>query len=255
MDVLISWSGSASHSLALALYGWLPTVLPFVEPWVSSEDIAKGRRWGQELAEKLRTCQYCVACIAPGTEREPWVNFEAGAIAKVLDESHVSPLLLGVDQRALVGLPLSQFQCTDFSEEEMLKLLRSMNSAAGELMSDLDVRRNLRNTWRTLEKEVEAIPLDEVQNDEDEEQDEEQEGVLDKGEEAVLVEVASWGELTVTALQIAQDVETSLLKTQYYLDRLVSSGYLFDRLARRGAREYGITPKGRAYVIEKDLEE
>ena len=44
VKVFISWSKEPSLTLAKILRGWLPSVLnDQVEPWVSSEDIEKGR--------------------------------------------------------------------------------------------------------------------------------------------------------------------------------------------------------------------
>jgi hypothetical protein len=227
--------------------------LPFVEPWVSSEDIAKGKRWGQELGRRLQACQYCVACITPGTEVEPWVNFEAGAIAKSLDAAHVSPILLGVEQSDLDGLPLAQFQCTKFSEREMLKLLRSINAAAGSPLADQDLIRNLRNTWTALFKRVERISLERVDEDEDDDEDDGVE-VLDELEEDILVRMARLGDETADADSIARHIGATLVRTQYYLDRLVGMNYLYDRLNTRYPTEYGILPAGRAYVVENDLD-
>ena len=45
MKVLISWSGALSHGVALALRTQLPMFIQAVQPWVSSEDIAKGALW------------------------------------------------------------------------------------------------------------------------------------------------------------------------------------------------------------------
>ena len=50
MDIFVSWAGRDSHAIALVLRQWLPRVLPFVRPWVSSEDIRKGTRWSDEFS-------------------------------------------------------------------------------------------------------------------------------------------------------------------------------------------------------------
>jgi hypothetical protein len=40
VKIFISWSGDRSHQLAQALHGWLPLVLPYVEPWLSQANKA-----------------------------------------------------------------------------------------------------------------------------------------------------------------------------------------------------------------------
>ena len=59
------------------------------------------------------------------------MNYEAGSIGKFVEQSRVSPPLLGVRQDELAELPLSQFQCTEFRKDEILKLFESINTAAG----------------------------------------------------------------------------------------------------------------------------
>ena len=83
MKVFISWSGELSHRIALHLKEWLPVVLPFVDAWVSSEDIPKGTRWGTELATQLEGTNSGIVCLVPGNLNESWLNFEAGALSKV----------------------------------------------------------------------------------------------------------------------------------------------------------------------------
>ena len=111
LRVFLSWSGEASHAFASILHDWLPTVLHVVDPWMSSKDIAKGKRWDAEIGDNLEQARYCIVCVTPGVECEPWVNFEAGAVSKIVKDSYVSPLLVGVSVSDLGGLPLSLFQC------------------------------------------------------------------------------------------------------------------------------------------------
>ncbi len=40
--VFLSWSGQKSHEVALALRNWLHEIVNDLDPWMSSEDIAKG---------------------------------------------------------------------------------------------------------------------------------------------------------------------------------------------------------------------
>jgi hypothetical protein len=42
-QVFVSWSRPFSRQVAELLYTWLPHVLLGVRPWMSSEDIAKGK--------------------------------------------------------------------------------------------------------------------------------------------------------------------------------------------------------------------
>ena len=40
MKVFISWSGTRSKALAVALKEWLPLILQYAKPWVSDKDIS-----------------------------------------------------------------------------------------------------------------------------------------------------------------------------------------------------------------------
>jgi hypothetical protein len=94
MKVFISWSGDTSHALALALHDWLPDVLQSVEPWVSSEDIAKGAFWSTELVEALQQAHFGLCCLTPDNVSSPWMAFEAGAMIQRQSRARVSPVLL-----------------------------------------------------------------------------------------------------------------------------------------------------------------
>ena len=93
MKVFISWSGSRGKHVAMALKNWLSRVVQACKPWISV-DIGAGRRWNSDLSQSLQECQFAVVCITPESQDEPWILFEAGAIAKALNESFVCPDLM-----------------------------------------------------------------------------------------------------------------------------------------------------------------
>lgn len=108
LKIFISWSGEISEQVALQFRDWLPAVLPPVEPWVSSEDIEKGTRWSAEIAKQLEAASFGIICIDSTNIASPWLNFEAGAISKTIDNTRVMPFLLDIEPKSLAG-PLAQF--------------------------------------------------------------------------------------------------------------------------------------------------
>lgn len=135
MKVFISWSGTLSHSLALTLREWLPSVLQAVEPYVSSEDIDKGTRWSSDIAKELEESSFGIICVTPDNLQAPWINFEAGALSKALNKSYVCPLLYNIKKAEIKG-PLLQFQSTVCEKEDIKKLINSVNSACNDLALD-----------------------------------------------------------------------------------------------------------------------
>jgi len=157
MLAFISWSGELSHRIALALREWLPLVLPFIDPWVSSEDIAKGTRWTAEMASVLDRSNYGIICVVPDNVREPWISFEAGAISRTLGV-RVSPFLIGLSPRELGDGPLSQFQCTSYDKEDVRKLLHSLNESNSSLaLARERVDQNFDLGWPGLQKLLDAL--------------------------------------------------------------------------------------------------
>lgn len=256
MRVFLSWSGETSHTLATILHEWLPTVLQFVDPWMSSEDITKGARWDREIGETLEKTSYCIVCVTPGVQREPWVNFEAGAVAKIVSQSYVSALLLGVSAEELGGLPLSMFQFTRFNKADVLKLLRSINKAHRSSVPSKQLKTGLDYSWAALREKVEGIDLSGVEDRGNGTQEHEGESeILDDLAEQILVLVATNGVgYEPTAGQVAAHVDEEVIVAQYHLDRLVKSGLLRSiDLDWGGETTYGITQSGRAYVVENRL--
>jgi TIR domain len=130
MKIFISWAGPQSRNIADQLHKWLPYVIQFAKPFISSGDIPRGARWGNMLAEELKATEYGIICITRHNITSPWLNFEAGALSKMVGQAYVSPLLFGVESSMLQG-PLSQFQATVFDKQgdDFFGLLSSINSS------------------------------------------------------------------------------------------------------------------------------
>jgi DNA-binding CsgD family transcriptional regulator len=157
VKLFISWSGDLSHKVALHLRGWLPVVLPFVEPWVSSQDIPKGSRWSKEIAAELDATDVGILCVVPSNTNEPWLLFEAGALSKSMDQARVHPFLLGVETEELPG-PLRQFQATRFEKADVRKLVTDINASAetGRLPSE-NLARNFETCWPDLDRRLQPL--------------------------------------------------------------------------------------------------
>jgi hypothetical protein len=69
MNIFISWSGDSSREIANFLHGWLPSVLQSIKPYMSTENIEKGERWGQNIANELQDAQYGVVRYAGQSKR------------------------------------------------------------------------------------------------------------------------------------------------------------------------------------------
>jgi hypothetical protein len=159
MQVFISWSGEKSQLVAVELHSWFKSVIQAVQPFVSSEDVAKGGRWSPEIAGALEASDFGVICVTSENHDRPWLNFEAGALSKSVSAARVAPILIDVRQSDIEG-PLGQFQSTYVEREDMLKLMLSMNRSIGEPGVPLDeseLRRYFDTWWPKLELKIREI--------------------------------------------------------------------------------------------------
>lgn len=157
MDVFISWSGERSKMLAQALREWLPLVLHFVKPWVSDIDIAAGQRWSETVAQQLDGSNFGISCVTQENLSAPWLLFEAGALAKSMDESRVIPLLLGLEFRDIAG-PLAQFQAKKVDKMGMHAVVRSINGSSEQAIPPERLDTLFELVWPTLRDKIDLIP-------------------------------------------------------------------------------------------------
>jgi hypothetical protein len=136
MSVFISWGEkeSMSHNGALLLQKWLPEILPNLETFVSSEDIASGALWLQKLFEQLEKSESGILCLTKEVLDRNWILFEAGALAKRAgtEMARVCPLLF---EFTTLNFPLAAFQAHALnskdeprSSKEMLLLVKMLNN-------------------------------------------------------------------------------------------------------------------------------
>lgn len=157
MKVFISWSGTRSNVLADALRDWIPLVLHYVEPWLSQTDIEAGQRWAERVAKELETSNFGIVCVTQDNVASPWVLFEAGALAKSLQESRVIPFLLDLEFRDITG-PLAQFQAKKVDRTGVFEVIQSLNQLAPHAVPEDRVKQLFDALWPELEKKVASIP-------------------------------------------------------------------------------------------------
>jgi len=132
---------------------WLPNVLHAVKPFVSSKDIHAGTRWRDEIADELDETQFGLICVTKANQGEPWLNFEAGALAKSVDSSRVIPLAIDLSL-ADIKNPLGQFQGSLLTKEGLREVVVSINASCDQSISADRLQKSFEKWWPDLESEL-----------------------------------------------------------------------------------------------------
>ena len=119
MKIFISWSGNKSQEVAKVLKQWIPCVIQSAEPYLSSTDIDKGARWSTDIAKELQDASFGILCVTKDNLSSSWLNFEAGALSKSIDQSKVCPFLVDLKPSDIQDSPILQFQMTSATKEEV----------------------------------------------------------------------------------------------------------------------------------------
>jgi hypothetical protein len=171
MKVFISWSKEPSKTVAKTLKDWLPSVIQALDPWMSDEDIQAGSRWNSEISKQLATTSFGIICVTPQNQHEPWIQFEAGALAKTVetqlnkepgaDESYVVPYLINMAKRDLSG-PLTAFQAVEADEVGTKKLVTDVNKAleahGGKALPEATLNKSFERAWPDLKSVLAELP-------------------------------------------------------------------------------------------------
>ena len=152
MKVFVSWSGELSCQIAEVLKKWIPCIIQSVDVFFSPEDIEKGDNWDKTISSELSECKYGIICLTSDNTSAPWINFEAGAIAKSLD-SKVTALMVNIKPSDIKG-PLSRYQATRFERADFFQLIESINKALDTPLDSKVLENTFNAMWDSLEAEA-----------------------------------------------------------------------------------------------------
>ena len=130
MKLFVSWSQDISRQIAQDFREWLPLVNQTIEPFMSEEDTDKGAHWSSTIRRELEQSAFGIVIWTAENIDSTWLHFEAGAIAKSVEEGRVVPILFGL-KHSDVQQPLSMFQSALFEKEDIFRVVKSINGAAG----------------------------------------------------------------------------------------------------------------------------
>lgn len=159
MKVFISWSGHTSSTVAHFLRDWIPYVIQSVEPWMSASDIDAGARWSRSVEEQLGSTKFGIICLTKINTTAPWVLFEAGALAKTIEETFVCPYLIDLAPSEIPAGPLTQFQAKRATEKDTWELILTINKALGvDALPEPQLQKTFEKWWPDLKDLIANLP-------------------------------------------------------------------------------------------------
>src|SRR5437868_11843801 len=158
MKVFISWGGELSRLMAEAVQSWLPSILQALKPWVSSDNIRTGSRWLIELSSELEQTNYGILCVTPEALQSAWLNFEAGALGKRVQDpkTGVVGILFGMSPGDVSG-PINQFQNVIFGRPGMLKVVKELNRCLENPLEENVLTKTFDRFWSDLDEVYEGL--------------------------------------------------------------------------------------------------
>ncbi len=251
MRIFISWSKTRGLALAQALNEFIPNVLQDVAPFFSP-DIEKGTQWAHEIAKALEESVFGIICVTPESFNEPWLNFEAGAVASILSR-RMSPIILGLS-KGDIPPPLSNYTLTDTTEQDVRRLMSDLNSKLERPLSDDRFNKAFSVHWASLSDDlskIEAISTYDVSKPS-------QRSLEDKVDELLalarqssanqLERLLQTQPLDSLSLSLYRPEElSSLVEREIYIARELARGKSISVIAQ----SYGVTPQRVRTIAEK----
>ncbi len=132
--VFISWSKSPTDIVATEFAILLRHMFDNVRPFVSKDNVAFGSLSIGEIHRQLAGTSYGVLIVTRANQSEPWLNFEAGSLAKTIpddSDARVVPLLIDHESLAQLTGPIANLQAVIADEGGVRRLLSEMADHLG----------------------------------------------------------------------------------------------------------------------------
>ena len=123
---------------------------------MSAEDIPKGAQWTARLTSELKLAAFALICVTQENQHKPWLNFEAGALSNALTDARVCPLLLDISTTDVDG-PLTVYQMAEINEEDVLRVLRSINEHLEQPLAAEKLNVAFKRWWPDFSDSVASI--------------------------------------------------------------------------------------------------
>jgi hypothetical protein len=94
--------------------------------------------------------------VTRDNQHAPWLNFEAGALAKAVESSRVVPLAIDL-KPSDIEPPLGHFQAQPASEDGIYEIVRSVNAACEPQLDDARLGKSFSKWWPDLKARLLAI--------------------------------------------------------------------------------------------------
>jgi hypothetical protein len=149
-----------AQEVAAEMKRFLNFTLPNVLVWFSAQDISAGARWSLQITSELTAADFGVILITRESLTSEWLTFEAGTLAKSVDESKLCPYLIDIDMTELRG-PLAQFQAKLSDARGTRDLLESVNRLnLDEALSETQLSGYFDAFWPPFDQRLRGINED-----------------------------------------------------------------------------------------------
>ncbi|BAX97064.1 hypothetical protein MSTE_01746 [Mycobacteroides stephanolepidis] len=129
--MFISWSKDRSRQIALIWKSLIEDTFDAVDAFVSDRDISPGERGLTTIKEQLDGTSVGIPIVTRDNEKEPWINFESGALSKGVPNApvRVMPCLVDFNNPSELTSPLTQFQAKLLNKEGVSAILATIAEA------------------------------------------------------------------------------------------------------------------------------
>jgi hypothetical protein len=131
--VFISWSGQLSKDVATVWRNLVKETFDSVEPFMSEENIGAGERGLAKIAKELAGTSFGIIVVTQENQNSPWLNYEAGALSKDVDDEtvRVAPSLVDFERKTDVTGPIGQFQASLLNREGVEYISSKLRRSSG----------------------------------------------------------------------------------------------------------------------------